>query len=318
MDYQDYYKILGVSKQATQEEIKKAYRKLAVKYHPDKNPDNPQAEAKFKEISEAYEVLKDPDKRSRYDELGANWKQYQQAEGQGFDWSQFGGRSGRGSHVHFEGDLNDLFGQGGGFSDFFQQFFGGFGGSGSAAGAHGFHQASAAQDLRAEMAISLEEAYQGIEKVLNINGRKIRIRLKPGIEDGQTLRIKGQGETALPGGKRGDLYLSVTVNKHADFERKGHDLYTSVQVDVYKAILGGEVEVNTLKGKVKLKIPQGSQPGKLLRLKNMGMPHYDQPGTYGHLYVKIKVNLPEKLDQEEKALFQQLQQLYLAKHQYTS
>jgi curved DNA-binding protein len=315
MEYKDYYKILGVERGATPDDIKKAYRKLAVKYHPDKNPDNPKAEARFKELTEAYEVLKDPEKRKRYDDLGANWQQYQQAgRAGGFDWSQFGGQAGGRQHRHFEGDMNDLFGEGAGFSDFFRSFFGGY--YGGAAGSQHFYGQAPGQDLQAETEITLEEAYHGSEKLLIIDDRKIRIKLKPGIADGQTLRLRGQGNSLVQGSPRGDLYLKIRVRKHPDFERKKDDLYTHARVDLYSAVLGGEVYVNTLRGKVKLKIPQGTQSGKLLRLKNQGMPVYNQPGSYGHLFVRLEVKLPDQLSEEEHRLFSELRALSQNSYQH--
>ena len=336
MEYKDYYKILGVSKNASQEEIKKAYRKLAVKYHPDKNPDDKKAEERFKDIAEAYEVLKDPEKRKRYDELGANWKYYQQqgAGAEGFDWSKFGGR--RGTRVEFEGDLGDLFG-GGGFSDFFNSFFGGFGtgntgrsqfrsgpshggpshggpsyggpfGSSSGFGAKG-------QDLESQMSISLEEAYQGVTKILNVNGNQLRLTIKPGIRDGQTLRLKGKGGPGV-NGTAGDLYLKINVSSNATFERKGDDLYVDLPVDLYTAVLGGKANVKTLKGVVSVNIPKGTENGKTLRLKGLGMPNYENNHVFGDLYAKVSVQIPKNLSEEEINLFKQLKQLHKKTHSY--
>lgn len=309
MEYKDYYKILGVDKHASQEEIKKAYRKLAVKYHPDKNPDDKAAEEKFKDVAEAYEVLKDPEKRKQYDTLGANWKQYQQ--GGDFDWSQFGGRR-AGNQVHFEGDLGDIFGNSG-FSDFFEQFFGGFGQARS--GGHGFQQQFPGQDLQAEISISLQEAYTGTTRMLNINGNKIRIKLKPGMADGKTLKIKGKGAPSVQGGPAGDLYLKIHVAEDPRFERKGDNLYTELPVDLYTALLGGEAEVNTLSGKVKVKITKGTENGKVLRLKGLGMPSENQ--QKGNLYATVKVQLPKKLSPEEEDLFKKLKEMREKKHAHT-
>lgn len=307
MEYKDYYKILGVNKQASQDEIKKAYRKLAVKYHPDKNPDDKSAEDKFKDVSEAYEVLKDPEKRKQYDTLGANWKQYQQ-QGNGFDWSQFGGGGGR-SHMHFEGDMGDMFGNSG-FSDFFEQFFGGFGGAQHGGGRRqAYQQGFPGQDLEASTTINLEDAYQGSTIILNVNGKKIRIKLKPGIEDGKTLKIKGKGSATVQGGPTGDLYLKVNIADHPVFERKGNDLHTDLKVDLYTALLGGDVEVNTMKGKVKVNIAQGTENNKKLRLKGLGMPNSKDPKKKGDLYANVQVLLPTNLSLEEEKLFRQLREL---------
>ena len=303
MEYKDYYKILGVSKQASQDDIKKAYRKLAVQYHPDKNPDNTQAEEKFKNISEAYEVLKNPDKRKQYDQLGANWKQYQ---GQG---APFGGPGGFGrtdsGHAY-----NDPFGSSG-FSDFFNQFFGGFDQE-FETGRQSYHfrgQQSSGQDLRAEFTISLEDAYHGATHVLDVNGDKIRVKLKPGLEDGSVLKIKGKGTLGIGTGQAGDLYLTVNINTHPLFTRKGKDLYTDLQIDLYTALLGGKAEVSTMKGKVKIDIPKGTQNNKTLRLKGLGMPESKNPTSKGNLFVTLQVQLPKNLTQEEEALFSRLRNL---------
>lgn len=312
MEYKDYYKTLGVSKDASQDEIKKAYRKLAVKYHPDKNPDDQAAEDKFKDIAEAYEVLKDPEKRKQYDTLGANWKQYQQ-QGSDFDWSQFGGAGGR-RRTHFEGDMGDIFGNGG-FSDFFEQFFGGFDGSKGRRQSYGYQHGFPGLDLEANLSISLQEAYQGTTRMLNVEGKKIRVKLKPGIADGKTLKIKGKGATSVQGGPAGDLYLNVHVAEDLRFERKGNDLYTELKVDLYTALLGGDAEVDSLKGKVKVKIARGTENGKVLRLKGLGMPT-EQGQQSGNLYAKVTVQLPKKLNTEEEELFGRLRQIYETNHAY--
>ncbi len=313
MEYKDYYKILGVSKNATQDEIKKAYRKLALKYHPDKNPDNSQAEDRFKEVSEAFEVLKDPEKRKKYDQLGANWKQYEQAgAGQqgGFDWSQFGGRGGKRTY-QYEGDLGDIFGDAGsGFSDFFNAFFGQMGGmSGRRSDPFARQRSMKGQDLRGDFEISLQEAFHGTSRVLNVNGEKLRITTKPGAYTGQELRIKGKGQPGRHQGERGDIYLKIKVTPHPHFQRKGDDLYTETRADLYTAVLGGKIQVNTLSGKVNVPVPAGTQSGSNLRLKGKGMPVYDKPGTYGDLYVKVNVVIPKNLSEEQKKLFEKLRKL---------
>lgn len=312
MEYKDYYKTLGVSKNASQDEIKKAYRKLAIKYHPDKNPDDQASEDKFKDIAEAYEVLKDPEKRKQYDALGANWKQYQQ-QSSDFDWSQFGGAGG-GRRSHFEGDMGDIFGNGG-FSDFFEQFFGGFDGPKGRRQSYGYQQGFPGHDLEANLSISLQEAYQGATRMLNVEGKKIRVKLKPGIADGKTLKIKGKGAASVQGGPAGDLYLNVHVAEDPRFERKGNDLYTELKVDLYTALMGGDAEVDSLKGKVKVKIARGTENGKVLRLKGLGMPT-EQGRQSGNLYAKVTVQLPKKLNAEEEELFSRLRQIFVAKHAY--
>ncbi len=301
MEYKDYYKILGVSKKATQDEIKKAYRKLAVKYHPDKNQGNKAAEERFKEINEAYEVLGDPEKRKKYNELGANWKQYQDAGFSGQAYGFGGGRPGGSRYYTFEGDTSDLFG-GGGFSDFFKAFFGG--GMGSRFGQSGFggsHYEQPGSDLTGEIHISLQEAYHGTHRIVNLGNEKIRVKIGPGAYDGLKLRVKGKGEKSR-GGKAGDLYLTIRVDQDPVFTRKGDDLYVDLPVDLYTALLGGSVNVRTLDGLIKMNIPEGVKNGQLLRLKGKGMPVYGKRNTYGDLYARIQVILPQKLTPEQKQL----------------
>lgn len=313
MDYKDYYKILGVSKTASQEEIKKAYRKLAVKYHPDKNKGDKVAEEKFKEISEANNVLSDPEKRKQYDQLGSSWNQYRQAGGDpsGFDWSQYarqyGGGAGGQTQYEFQGDFGDFFaGGGGGFSDFFQNIFGGgFGQGGRRSGATAFK----GQDYKASIEISLEEAFSGTTRSFTIDGKQLRLKLKPGIEDGQTLRLKGKGAPGPQGGQPGDLYLTIQVAQSSQFRREGKNLYTTVEVDLYTAILGGKIIVPTLSGPVKLALAPHTPNDKVLRLKGKGMPEYGRPSELGDLYVTVKVELPQKLSAEEEELFRQLRDL---------
>lgn len=310
MDYKDYYKILGVDKKASQADIKKAYRALAKKYHPDKNKGDKAAEEKFKDISEAYEVIGDEEKRKQYDQLGSNWRQYQNAGG-GFGGQQgqyYGGQPG-GGFRGFEGDA-DMFG--GGFSEFFQQFFGGGGGFGQQTRGGRGH-APKGQDLEAEMEITLHEAFHGASRLLNLHNQQLRITTKPGVADGQVLRIKGKGTQVGGGGTPGDLYIKVFVKPDPKFERKGNDLHTIAPIDLYTAILGGDAHVRTLTGELKLKIPAGTQNDKTLRLRGKGMPVYGKPDQHGDLYVKITVELPTHLSNEEKELFQKLRDLQQVK-----
>ncbi|MEA2107281.1 MAG: J domain-containing protein [Bacteroidota bacterium] len=308
MDYKDYYKILGVSKNASTDEIKKAYRKLAVKYHPDKNPGNKQAEARFKEISEAYEVLRDPEKRKKYDQLGSNWNQFQGADAGGFDFSQFGGgRRGKG-RTYFSGNMDDLFGDSdSGFSDFFNAFFGGFGGSSG-----GFHQQAQqvkGKDLRSELSISLSEAFHGTSRLLNVNGQKIKINIKPGAYNGQELRIKGKGGKGRNGGADGDIYLNIKVLPEKNYTVHGNDLILKTDVDLYTAVLGGKLNINTLSGKLNINIPKGTQNGTKLRVKGKGMPVYGKSGTYGDLYLQLNILIPTNLSKKEEELFRQLMKM---------
>jgi curved DNA-binding protein len=290
MEFKDYYKILGVSKTATTEEIKKAYRKLAIKYHPDKNQGNKAAEEKFKEANEANDVLSDPEKRKKYDELGENWKYYQNAPppNQGFQ----GGRQ----HYRYSSSDED---DGSGFSDFFESIFGNrFGGRSRGP--------SKGEDYQTHVNITLEEAYTGTARLLEVNGEKLQMKFKPGTADEQNLRIKGKGGPGDNGGQRGDIYVTVHVTPHPHFERKGDDLYCEVPVDLYTAILGGKASVRTLKGALQVTIPKETESGKVLRLKGLGMPKYGKAEEFGDLYAKVKLLLPKNLTAEEIALFQQL------------
>ncbi len=313
MDYKDYYKVLGVEKTATQDEIKKAYRKLAVKHHPDKNAGNKQAEEKFKEINEANEVLSDAGKRKKYDELGENWKYYQQSGGQeqDFDWSRYqnqGGGQRQQSSQNFGGGGFEGFGGGGGFSDFFETMFGGSGGGFSQGGGarRGRRAAQRGEDMRASLSITLEEAYHGVEKTFTIDGQSIKLKVKPGITDGQLLKLGGKGYAGAGGGTQGDLLLSITVEKDKRYERKGADLYMDLPVDIYTAVLGGKAEVKTFKGTIKVNIAKESDNGKTLRLPGMGMPVYGSENTFGDMYVKIQLQILKDLTEKETKLFTQL------------
>ncbi len=305
--YKDYYKILGVSKNATQDEIKKAYRKLAAKYHPDANQGDKAAEEKFKEINEAYQVLSDEEKRKLYDNLGADWEKYQKA---GVSWEDFVRQraGGGGTYANYE----DIFGGGGGdFYDIFELLFGsGFGGRG---GRRRANIPRKGNDLKAKITITLEEAYHGTSRLIDVNGKKLRIALKPGVKNGQKLRIKGKGAPGINGGPNGDLYLIVQVLDDPRFKRKGDDLYMEITVDLYTAVLGGKVKVSTLKGDLNVNIPAGTQPGKKLRLKGFGMPKYNQPGRFGDLYITVNVEIPTNLSEEEKQLFEKLREIYNSK-----
>ncbi|HHB80110.1 MAG TPA: J domain-containing protein [Saprospiraceae bacterium] len=311
MNYKDYYKILGIKKGASEKEIKKAYRKLAKKYHPDNNPDNKASEEKFKEINEAYEVLKDPEKRKQYEELGANWQAYQQGGG---DWKQYTQQNrGGGQTFHFEGDPSEFFGGGGsGFSSFFETFFG-QGGGGQHFTQQGRQRAPRkGQDVIAKLPITLLEAYQGSKRTFEWRGKKMRITIKPGTIDGQKLRIKGKGEPSPNGGPNGDLFIVMTIEPDARFKRDGDNLLYNANVDLYTAVLGGKTEVPTMTGRVKLTIPKGMESGKVVRLKSKGMPKKNN--QFGDLLVTLNVNLPKDLSPEEEELFKKLQAISKGKH----
>lgn len=309
MEYKDYYKLLGVDKKAAPEEIKKAYRKLAVKYHPDKNQGDRTAEAKFKEIAEAYEVLSDAGKRQKYDQLGSNWKQY---ENTGFDQSR-SSRQRENYSYDVHGDPNDFF-EGSGFSDFFQSFFG-RGNTrnyrGNASNDFGFE--TPVGDLTGEIPISLQEAYHGAQRIIDVGHEKIKVKIKPGAYDGLKLRVKGKGQKGSHG-KSGDLFLTIKVEPATDYERKGDDVYMDAQVDLFTALLGGKQEINTLSGKLNITIKEGTQNGRVLRLKGKGMPVYGKMDQYGDLYLKLMIKIPEQLTNEQKELTKKLQTTFVKQY----
>jgi curved DNA-binding protein len=320
MTYKDYYDTLGVDKNAPEKEIKKAYRKLANRYHPDKNQGDKAAEEKFKEINEAYEVLGNAEKRKKYDELGANWQAYQQG---GHEWQPGGnpfGRGGNGRRSYtFEGDPSEFFGggSGSGFSSFFEQFFGsGF--DTETAGGRGYrrssgrHGAFKGNDWQAEMELALEEAYEGSTRSFELNGQQLRIKIKPGIADGQVLRLKGKGGPGANGGPAGDLYLKIKVKPHPSLQREADDLVLDKNIDLFTAVLGGKIAVPTLTGSIYMTVPKGTNPGSKLRLKGKGMPKYGQPGQYGDLYVRIQVQMPQRLTPEQERLFEKIRDLEMA------
>jgi curved DNA-binding protein len=295
MDYKDYYKILGITKTASQDEIKKAYRKLAVKYHPDKNADDKVAENKFKEINEANEVLGDPEKRKKYDELGENWQNYKQQgsqqQGGGFDWGQYQ-NSQSGSFDEDE------------FSDFFNTIFGNTSGS-----KKNRTTTFKGQDYQTETTINLDEVYNGTIRIITIEKEKLRINIKPGVADGQTLRIKGKGATAYNNGDAGDLYLKINVASHYLYKRNGNNLEQTVKLDIFTAILGGKLKVNTFTGDVLLTVLPGTQNGKTLRIKGKGLPIYLKTREFGDMLVKTEIDIPTDLNQEQKQLLIKIKDL---------
>jgi curved DNA-binding protein len=309
MEYKDYYKILGINKNSSEEEIKKAYKKLALQYHPDKNPGNKEAEEKFKEINEAYEVLSDPEKRKKYDELGANWDKYKN-----FDFNNY--QQGSTNYQYDSFDLGDIFGQAGSspFSDFFRMFFGSnfnfdniyTQSSNRQSRTANYRTQSRPSEYSTDITITLEEAYHGTKKILNINNKQIRVPIKPGIRDGQILRIKKESHN-IPN-LNGDLLINIHIAKHPKFERKGDDLYTEVEMDLFSALLGGEIIVPTLDKPVKVKLKECTQPEEILRVKDKGMPNYENPNKHGDLFIKIKVNFPKKLSNEQRKLIQKLKE----------
>ena len=302
MAYIDYYKILGVDKNASQDDVKKAFRKLARKYHPDLNPNDPSAKDKFQEINEANEVLSDPEKRKKYDEYGEHWKHADEFEAQkkarqhaGAGGGGFSGFGGDGGSYWYSSD-------GEGFSDFFESMFGHRGGGGR--GGSGFR----GQDFNAELHLSLRDAAQTHKQVLNVNGKQVRITIPAGVADGQVIKLKGYGGEGINGGPAGDLYITFRIAEDPVFKRLGDDLYMDVEVDLYTAVLGGEKVVDTLEGKVKLKIKPETQNGTKVRLKGKGFPIYKKEGQFGDLIVTYSVKIPTSLTDRQKELFRELQQ----------
>jgi curved DNA-binding protein len=302
MTYKDYYDVLGVSKTATPDDIKKAYRKLAMKYHPDKAKGDKTSEEKFKDINEANEVLSDPEKRKKYDQFGEDWKHYQEAGAQpgGFDWSKYAGGGGgarRMSREEFDATFAEQ-----GVGDLFELLFGQEGGSRRRRRA----VAIKGDDLDAETTLSLEEAYHGTTRLISLDGHTIRVTIKPGIADGQVLRIIGKGGPGMNGGPSGDLYLTIRIPPHPGFHRKGNDLHVDMPVDLYTAVLGGKTQVKTLKRTVKVDIPQETQNGKVLRLRGLGMPIHGKKYEFGNLIAKVVIQIPERLSEQELDLFRKL------------
>ncbi|MBX3084805.1 MAG: J domain-containing protein [Anaerolineae bacterium] len=292
MEYQDYYKTLGVNRNADEKEIKKAYRDLARKHHPDKNPGNKEAETKFKQINEAYEVLSDPDKRKKYDLLGSNPQRWQQAGPQTADWGEY--TSGGGEY-----------GSADSFSEFFSTIFGG--GFGNRAGTRESGRAPIkGQDIEQPIEITLEEAYHGAERVVTRGDKKRTIRIPRGVKDGKKIKITGEGYAGYAGGIPGDLYLVINVRPHPQFERREDDLYTDLKIDLFTAVLGGEVVVPTLAGDVRIKVQPGTSSGKTIRLNGRGMPKLRHTDEFGDLFAKVLVQVPTTLTDEERQLFERL------------
>lgn len=301
MAYIDYYKILGVDKNATQDDIKKAYRKLARKLHPDLNPDDKEAERKFKEINEANEVLSNPENRAKYDKYGEHWK-----HGEEYEKAQQQQRHYQSQDSGFGGGFSGAdFGEGEDFSDFFQSMFGGGGGFGrsSRGSASGKFKG---QDVHAELNLGLRDAATTHQQTFDINGKKVRITIPAGVYDGQQIKLKGHGSPGYNGGPGGDLYITFNIPADPDFERIGDDLKTTVPIDLYTAVLGGDVKVNTLTGNVNLKVKPETQNGMTVRLKGKGFPVYKREGQFGDLFVTYDVKLPTNLTEQQKQLFEQL------------
>ena len=296
MAFIDYYEILGVNKNATEEEIKKAYRKLARKYHPDLNPNDKEANKKFQQINEANEVLSDPQKRKKYDQYGKDWQhaeEFEKARQSGHRRSTAGAEGFSG----FSGAFDDE-----GFSDFFQSMFGDTGRTGRS------RQAKfRGQDYNAELHLPLRDAYKTHQQTLKVNDKNIRITIPAGVENGQIIKLKGHGGHGINGGPNGDLYITFVIADDPEFKRLGNDLYATVDLDLYTAVLGGEIMVDTMDGKVKLKVKPETQNGTVTRLKGKGFPVYKREGESGDLYITYSIKIPTHLTEKQKELFRQLQ-----------
>jgi curved DNA-binding protein len=292
MEFVDYYKLLGVNKTASTKEIKNAYRKLARKYHPDLNPNDKDAKRKFQEINEAQEVLSDPVKRKKYDQYGKDWNQSDQFEKQRQQQQHAGSRRTRQTDPSSFGD----------FSDFFESMFGEGSGRGRQVKYRG-------EDYTAELQLDLTEAYKTHQQTLNVNDKKIRITVPAGIENGQTIRIPGHGGKGINGGPDGDLYITFSISNNTKFKRLGNDLYTTVELDLYTAVLGGEITIDTLSGKVKLKVKPETQNGAKVKLKDKGFPVYKNEGHFGDLYLTYSIKIPTNLNDKQKNLFSQLSEM---------
>jgi curved DNA-binding protein len=290
--YIDYYKVLGVDRNATQSQIRSAYRRLARKFHPDLNPNDMDAKRKFQEINEAHEVLHDPAKRKKYDQYGENWKHAEEFEKAGY------------SREHESRQRNQKYqwtADEGRFSDFFESLFGEFTGR-----SRSRQVKFRGQDYSAELNLNLVDAYETHQKTLNVNNKKIRITIPAGIENGQTIKISGHGGKGVNGGPDGDLYITFHIANHPSFKRLGNDLYTNIDLDLYTAVLGGEITIDTLKGKVKLRVKSGTQNGSKVKLKGKGFPVYKRDDQYGDLYVTYIIKIPTDLTERERQLFAEL------------
>ena len=321
MAYIDYYQVLGVDKKASQDDIKRAFRKLARKYHPDLNPNDATAKDKFQAINEANEVLSDPEKRKKYDEYGAHWKHADEFEAQkraqqqaggfgGFGGAGFGGSGAGfgtdgGGTYWYSSDGQEFSGSNaGGFSDFFEQMFGHRtrGGGGANAGFRG-------QDYHADLNLSLREAAKTHKQILTVNGKQVRITIPAGVANGQVIKLKGYGGEGINGGPAGDLYITFVIPDDSVFKRLGDDLYVDVTVDLYTALLGGDQLVDTLDGQVKLKVKPETQNGTKVRLKGKGFPVYKKEGQFGDLIVTYSVKLPTNLTEQQKEMFRKIQSM---------
>jgi curved DNA-binding protein len=295
MAYLDYYKILGIDKTATLKDVKSAYRKLARKYHPDLHPDDKDAKKNFQLINEANEVLSDPEKRKKYDQYGQDWKNADEFNNtQQYQQQYTGGRSSGFSGAGSQGD----------FSDFFESLFGNYGRAGKSR-----QMRFRGEDYQSELHLGLIDAYSTHKETLTVNGKKIRITIPAGIENGQTIKIEGYGGPGSNGGPNGDLYITFSIADDPTFKRSGDNLYTTVELDIYTAILGGEITVDTLDGKVKMNVKPETQNGTKVKLKGKGFPVYKHEGLFGDLYLTYFIKIPKNLSPKQKALFTELSKM---------
>lgn len=294
MEFIDYYKVLGVDKNATQENIKKAYRKLARKHHPDVNPSDKEAHKKFQLVNEANEVLSDPEKRKKYDQYGKDWQHAEQ-----FEQARQSRHQGFGRET-FSGDFGDSE-----FSDFFSSMFGDRGSGGFRQGQTKFR----GEDFHAELQLNLTDVYKTHQQVLTVNDKNIRISIPAGVENGQKIKIKGHGGPGINGGPNGDLYISFHIINNTKFRRHENDLHATVDLDLYTAVLGGEIIIDTLDGKVKLKVKPETQNGSKIKLKGKGLPVYKKEGEFGDLVITFQIKIPTNLTDKQKELFEQLSKL---------
>ena len=307
--YKDYYKILGVEKTASTDDIKKAFRKWAIKYHPDKNPNDKLAEDKFKEINEANEVLSNPEKRKRYDEFGENWEYFEKAGGN--RQQQQPGRGGGTQHNFTADDFADD----DHFKDIFEKFFGGnFSGGGAGSGGFGGQRFSTnhtgrGANLEAELQILLADSFHGVKRVLELENQQIAITLKRGVRDGQKIRIPEKGGRGMNGGKNGDLFITIRLVRDPFIERNGDNLYQTLNVPLYTVLLGGKVNLKTFHGEKNITVKEGTENGSTLRLQGLGMPKYESPTEFGDLYAKINITVPKNLTEKEKELFKELAEM---------
>lgn len=302
MSYIDYYAVLGVNKNATADEIKKAYKKLARKYHPDLNPDKPEAKIKFQEINEANEVLGDPEKRKKFDQYGKDWKHADQFEAQQQARQSAYGQAGNFGGSAYEWSYSD----GSEFSDFFESMFGSSRQRGQRTSSYSHYKGN---DYSAELQLTLEEAYETHKRVITVNGKNLRITIPAGIADGQTIKLKGQGGEGVNGGEAGDLYITFHIPDNDNLKRVGDDLWSNVSLDIYSAVLGGEKIIDTMGGKVKLTIKPGTQNNSKVRLKGKGFPKYREKGKFGDLILTYTIDIPTSLTTKQRELFNELKNL---------